>query len=256
MIGGMEDEERERRQREWDAWRAEERKEWDRQQRKATNRRERDDVKRGYWELTEPLTTDEEYELRNLNDFDKWEEVTTDDKKEWKLKDPDDQQRYDELYNKDQAYKGSVNFAETRLPPYEYYLQRKKINHNGLGFVGVQYEREPSTGFHYARIHFPRNFVHLTNAEGQRRKRETPAGYHVTLGYNTDYTENPAARAAIDNFAHKYGWYKEIPIQKVNVSSGDTYEIIGNSEFARDLRAVTDITKASSANYKPHISLD
>ena len=57
------------------------RERWDRQQRKATNRRERDDVNRGHWELTEPLTTDEEYELRNLNDFDNWEEVTTGDKK-------------------------------------------------------------------------------------------------------------------------------------------------------------------------------
>ena len=81
MIGGMEDEERERRQREWDAWRAEEREIWDRQQRKATHMRERDDVNRGYWELTEPLTTDEEYELHNLNDFDKWEEVTGDKKR-------------------------------------------------------------------------------------------------------------------------------------------------------------------------------
>ena len=124
MVGGMEDSEFARRQREWDAWRAEEKEKWDRQQRKAANRRERDDIKRGYWELTEPLTTDEEYELRNLNDFDKWEEVTTDDKKEWKLKDPDDQQRYDELYNKDQAYKGSVNFAETREHPREYYERR------------------------------------------------------------------------------------------------------------------------------------
>jgi hypothetical protein len=76
------------------------------------------------------------------------------------------------------------------------------------------------------------------------------------LGYDTDYTDNPIARAAIDNFAHKYGWYKEVPIPKVNVSSGDTYAILGDSELARDLRAVAGITKASSSNYKPHISLD
>ena len=89
-------------------------------------------------------------------------------------------------------------FAETRLPPEEYYIQRQKINNYGLGFVGVQYEREPSTGFHYARIYFPRDFKHLTNAEGQRRKRSTPTGYHVTLGYNTDYTDNPRARDALE----------------------------------------------------------
>ena len=141
-------------------------------------------------------------------------------------------------------------------------LQENTISENfniiktGIGRVGVQYERQPDTGFHYARIHFPRNFEHLTNEEGQRRKASTPAGYHVTLGYDRDYTENAAARAAITNFAHKYRRYKEVMIPNVSVSSGDTYEIIGNSEFARDLRAVTSITKADNPGYKPHISLD
>ncbi len=45
-------------------------------------------------------------------------------------------------------------------------------------------------------------------------------------------------------------------VPSVSVSSGGTYEILGDSEFANDLRAVTDITKASSSNYKPHISLN
>ena len=57
IVGGMEDEYWEQRRREWEAWRAQERDKWDRQQRKATNRRERDDANRGYWELTEPVTT-------------------------------------------------------------------------------------------------------------------------------------------------------------------------------------------------------
>ena len=125
-----------------------------------------------------------------------------------------------------------------------------------MGLVGVQYERQPDTGFHFARIYFPRGFKHLTNEEGQRRKATTPAGYHVTLGYHKDYTESPEARAAIDSFAHKYRRHKEVMIPNVSVSSGDTYEIIGNSEFARDLRAVTSITKADNPDYKPHISLD
>ena len=76
------------------------------------------------------------------------------------------------------------------------------------------------------------------------------------MGYNTDYTRNPTPRAAIDNFAHKYGTYQEVVVPKVNVSSGDTYEILGDYEFAKDLRAVADITKASLANYKPRIYLD
>ena len=125
-----------------------------------------------------------------------------------------------------------------------------------MGIVGVQYGRQPDTGFHFARIYFPRGFKHLTNEEGQRRKATTPACYHVTLGYNKDYTENAEARAAIDDFAHKYRRYKEVMIPNTSVSSGDTYDIIGNSEFARDLRAVTSITKAHDPGYKPHVSLD
>ncbi|MFM7987863.1 MAG: hypothetical protein ACKPKO_51980, partial [Candidatus Fonsibacter sp.] len=50
MIGGMEDEERARRQREWAEWRESQLREWEREQllqRKRQYRRERDDIKRG-----------------------------------------------------------------------------------------------------------------------------------------------------------------------------------------------------------------
>ena len=108
----MEDEYWAQRQREWDAWRAEEHDKWEIQKRKEAHRRARDDVKRGRWEITEPLTTDEENELHNLKDYDRWEEVTTDGQKpKWRLKYQNDQQRYDELSNKDQAYKGNAKFA-------------------------------------------------------------------------------------------------------------------------------------------------
>ena len=168
---------------------------------------------------------------------------------------PSQQPRHDEHAYKDKQHKDTTNFLETRLPPQEYYNRKKNIE-KGLGLVGVQYERQPDTGFHFARIYFPRGFKHLTNEEGQRRKAATPAGYHVTLGYDKDYTENAEARAAIDNFADKYRRGTVVMIPNVSVSSGDTYEIIGNSEFARDLRAVTSITKARDPGYKPHVSLD
>ena len=103
---------------------------------------------------------------------------------------------------KDKQHKDTTHFRETRLPPQEYY-DAKNIE-RGWGLVGVRYERQRDTGFHFARIYFPRGFKHLTNEEGQRRKAATPAGYHVTLGYDRDYTENAEARAAIDNFANKY----------------------------------------------------
>ena len=258
MIGGMEDEE-------WARWRRERDEEWEREQererererRKREHRREKDAKRRGTWEVTEPLTTDEENELRELKNWDLWWEVGDPITMEtnWILKDPSQQPRYDELEYKDKQHKDSTHFLETRVPPREYYKRKNDIE-KGLGLRRVRYERQPDTGFHFARIYFPRGFKHLTNEEGQRRKAATPAGYHVTLGYDRDYTENAEARAAIDNFANKYRRYKEVMIPNVSVSSGDTYEIIGNSEFARDLRAVTSITKADDPGYKPHISLD
>ena len=188
LIGGMEAADewarqqrewavyKEQQQREWDAWRAEEEAERIRMQRKEAHRRERNDIKRGHWVMTEQLTTDAEDELRRLKDFDQWEEFLNNGNTEWRLKDLNDQPRYDELSNKDQAYKGSANYAEIRVPPIEYYNRRININKHGIGIVGVQYEKQPDTGFHYARIHFPRNFQHLTNEEGQRRKAATPSG--------------------------------------------------------------------------------
>ena len=82
MIGGMEDEERERQQREWGAWRAKQMIYGGISRRRATNRRERENIKRGYLELTEPLTTHEKYKLHNLKGFDKWEKIATDGNKE------------------------------------------------------------------------------------------------------------------------------------------------------------------------------
>ena len=259
MIGGMEDEEEwARRRREWDEWWEREReREWLLLRRKRDYRHERNAIRRGTWEVTEPLTTDEENELRVLKNWDLWEEVTdpTTRETDWRLRDQSLQPRHDELADKDKEHKGSTNFLETRVPPQEYYNRKKGIE-KGLGIVRVQYERQPDTGFHFARIYFPRGFKHLTNEEGQRRKAATPAGYHVTLGYDRDYTENAETRAAIDNFANKYRDYQRVIVPNVRVSSGDTYEIIGNSEFARDLRAVTSITKADNPDYKPHVSLD
>ena len=107
----MEEREWEIRRREWDAWRATENDKWERQKRKVANRRERDDVMRGHWEITEPLTTDEKYKLRNLNDFDRWKKVTTDGNKEWKLKDPKTNRGTTSSPTKYQAYKGSANFC-------------------------------------------------------------------------------------------------------------------------------------------------
>ncbi|MFM7983778.1 MAG: hypothetical protein ACKPKO_31085, partial [Candidatus Fonsibacter sp.] len=70
MTGGMEDEERAKRQRELADWRERQQREWARKwmlmQRTRQYIRERDDIKRGHWEVTEPVTPDEENELQEL----------------------------------------------------------------------------------------------------------------------------------------------------------------------------------------------
>ena len=43
-------------------------------------------------------------------------------------------------------------------------------------------------------------------------------------------------------------------VPDVLVSSGDTYQILGNSQFAKDLRDVADTSMAHNGNYQPHIS--
>ena len=40
-------------------------------------------------------------------------------------------------------------------------------------------------------------------------------------------------------------------IPNVNVPNRDTHKIYGDSDFAKYVRAVTNITKADSANYTP-----
>ena len=149
-----------------------------------------------------------------------------------------------------------MHYARTRIPPEEYYKRRFEMNKGGLGFIGVRYERQPD-GFHFARVWFPRDFQHLTNDEGQRLKAATNAGYHVSLGYDNTFNNNSAAKEALYRFISKYGNYKKMLVKDVNVSSGDTYEIIGHSPFAKDIRDVTDIALAHKGpGYIPHISLD
>ena len=60
----------------------------------------------------------------------------------------------------------------------------------------------------------------------------------------------------MDNFSNKYRYYQQAMVPNVSISSRGTYEIEGNSDFAKDLRAVTSITKAHDPIYKPHIPLN
>ena len=62
-------------------------------------------------------------------------------------------------------------------------------------------------------------------------------------------------RKATDAIADKYGRWQEIEMNDISISSGDTYQIEGDSEFAEDLRKTVAIT-LNKPNYKAHISMD
>ncbi|MFM7980455.1 MAG: hypothetical protein ACKPKO_14170, partial [Candidatus Fonsibacter sp.] len=113
---------------------------------------------------------------KNPKNYDLWDKFInpTNGRPDWRLRDPTQQPRYDELARKYKEHKGSVDFLETRLPPREYYNTRGSIENNGLGLVGVQYERQPDTGFHFAIIYFPRNIQHLTNQKDNSVREPRP----------------------------------------------------------------------------------
>ena len=49
----------------------------------------------------------------------------------------------------------------------------------------------------------------------------------------------------------------KIEMREIEISSGDTYQIVGNSQFAQDLRETVAITMThKGAGYKAHISMD
>ena len=71
---------------------------------------------------------------------------------------------------------------------------------------------------------------------------------------------DPRAQEATDEIESKYGdWWREINMHEISISSDDTYQIDGDSEFAEDLRrtvAITLVGSKNNPNYKAHISMD
>ena len=121
---------------------------------------------------------------------------------------------------------------------------------------------DSDTGFRYRKVNFDSNDADLLiGPAGQALQAQNPAGYHITICYDKTYKEDPIAKeAATDAIAMKYGdWWHEIEMKDISISSGDTYQIDGDSEFAEDLRRTVAITLAGykdNPNYKAHISMD
>jgi hypothetical protein len=106
-------------------------------------------------------------------------------------------------------------------------------------------------------VDFPTEYKWLLNNEfGRAKQAVNPAGYHITICYDKTYESDPKAKEATDVIAEKYKWWTEIEMKDISISSGDTYQIEGNSEFAEDLRKTVAITLAEKEYYKAHISMD
>ena len=240
-------------------WTEDEMYEW-RRQRNAQWKRDQD-ITRGHFEVSDPLTADEAEEFQHLEtNYELYEERRhTDDNghtwSEWTLRDPDMRERFEFLQNKQQAHVASLSYQQTRLPPLQYYAVKDQILAHGLGNVYVRFMVDD--GFCYLRVLFLWNFQrYLTNSVGRAAKALTHAGYHITLCYPKHYNRDATIKAAVDAYGERFRDFQMVTINDVRISSGDTYEIIGNSDFARGLREIVAISIPDKENYTPHISLD
>ena len=164
-------------------------------------------------------------------------------------------ERFEFLQDKQQAHVSSLNYQQTRLPPLQYYAVKDDMLAHGLGSVYVRFMK--NDGFCYLSVLFLRTSRrYLTNSVGQAAKALTHAGYHITLCYPTHYNRNAIIKAAVDAYGERFRDFQMVAINNVRISSGDTYEIIGDSEFARGLREIVAISIPDKENYTPRVSLD
>ena len=126
----------------------------------------------------------------------------------------------------------------------------------GIGKLWVKFETQSESGFEYIKMDFPLDYKWLLNNEvGRTKQAVNPAGYHITICYDKTYESDPEAKKATDDIEEKYWRWQEIEMKDISISSGDTYQIEGDSEFAEDLRNTVAIT-LNKPNYKAHISMD
>ena len=242
------EEERRRNNDEW--WAEEERK------------KKEEDIRRGHWVVSPQLTVWEQREWEDLRyDNSLWGKVQKTDGdqtwEEWDITDPNIKARYDVLNKKRQKHIDTDHYRRCRLPPREYYEVKERVLTHGIGIRRVKFETLPD-GFKFLRVDFPPDYQWLLNNENGKSKQATnPAGYHITICDWRKYEADQAARDATDTLEGKYNEWREIEMNEITISSGDTYQIEGNSQFAQDLRETVAITMThKGAGYKAHVSMD
>jgi hypothetical protein len=204
---------------------------------------------------------------------DAWEEYETKDwdwenrefKKDWRLKDEKKRAEYAERSGRVNAYDGKKNWQETRLLPREYKAREKQIQKDGLPKVWMF--PQLTDGLHSIQVLFPTDFQHLTNEEGQRRKMNTKARYHISLGYEPEKGKDDYGfKQALYDFynAHfppleqgenpTWDWIEKDLGKKINVSSGSTYEL--QDEDNDFIKWMNWIARKGTKKSWAHISLD
>ena len=225
-----------------------------------------EDIARGFWVVSDPLTQKEDEEWRDMKyNLDYYNVVEkTENEQTWMdyvFKDTEIEAKFKALEKKKKDHDDTNNYASCRLAPEEYYMVKDKVLKEGIGKQWVRFESQSETGFKYIKVDFPTDYEWLlNNAVGRAKQADNPAGYHITICYDKTYVSDPKAKEATDAIATKYGgWWQKIEMKDITISSGDTYQIEGNSEFAEDLRRTVAITLAvykKNPNYKAHISMD
>jgi hypothetical protein len=207
---------------------------------------------------------------------DAWEEFETEDwdwkewknKTDWRLKDVSKREEYALRSGRVNAYDGKKNWQETRLLPIEYYARKEEIEKDGLPKMLMF--PQLTNGLHSIQVLFPRGFQHLTNQEGQRRKWNTDARYHISLGYEPRWgqdgkqEDDKGFKKALYEFYDDY--FKRIPGKddwdweemglgkKFHVTSGATYELQGeDDEF---IKRMNELARWGTGKSWAHISLD
>ena len=248
FLGRGEGEWREYSQAEWDEFYEEE--------------RVREDIRRGHWVVSPRLTSAEEQEWEAINfNNSLWTDVEkTEDGQSWwerVCNDPVAKAKFDVLDKKRQEHIDTDHYFRCRLPPREYYHVKDYVLEHGIGVRWVKFDELPN-GFRFLRVHFPDDYQWLLNNEhGRSEKATKDSGYHISICDGWKYIADEAARQATDHLREMYWWWQEIEMNEISISSGDTYQIEGNSQFAQDLRETVAITmKHKGRGYKAHISMD
>jgi len=237
------------------------------------------EIERNEWILPdEPEQADRDMVKRY--DFktnpDAWEQYETKDwdwkenkyKTDWRLKDVVKRSEYTERSGRVDAYDGKKNWKETRLLPREYYARKEGIEKEGLPEMWMV--PQVTRGLHSIQVLFPRGFQHLTNEEGERRKWETDARYHISLGYEPglDKDGNPkddgGFKKALYDFyddyfprtdgSEEWNWVERGLGKKFYVSSGSTYEL--QDEDDEFVKRMNSLARQGTGKDWAHISLD